>query len=86
MPLAGAAQVYASGRAGCAGRHTRHGRLARVAPTCHSAEEYNMDEITLYQWGVLGFLALIAVLIWRVLLAVEAVEKNTLQDNGSPAF
>ena len=51
----------------------------------HSAEEYNMDEITLYQWGVLGFLALIAVLIWRVLLAVEAVEKNTLQDNGSPA-
>ncbi len=42
-----------------------------------------MDEITLYQWGVLGFLALIAVLIWRVLLAV--VEKNTLQDNGSPA-
>ncbi len=61
------------------------GRLARAAPTCHSAEEYNMDEITLYQWGVLGFLALIAVLIWRVLLAVEAVEKNTLQDNGSPA-
>ncbi len=44
-----------------------------------------MDEITLYQWGVLGFLALIAVLIWRVLLAVEGVEKNTLQDNGSPA-
>ncbi len=44
-----------------------------------------MDEITLYHWGVLGFLALIAVLIWRVLLAVEAVEKNTLQDNGSPA-
>ncbi len=36
-----------------------------------------MDEITLYQWGVLGFLALIAVLIWRVLLAVEVVEKNT---------
>ncbi len=44
-----------------------------------------MDEITLDQWGVLGFLALIAVLIWRVLLAVEAVEMNTLQDNGSPA-
>ncbi len=44
-----------------------------------------MDEITLYQWWALGFLALIAVLIWRVLLAVEAVEKNTLQDNGSPA-
>ena len=43
-----------------------------------------MDEITLYQWTVLGFLALIAVLIWRVLLAVEAVE-NTLQGSGSPA-
>ncbi len=67
-----------SGRAGRAARHTRHGRLARAAPTCHSAEEYNMDEITLYQWWVLGFLALIAVLIWRVLLAVEGVEKNTL--------
>ena len=66
-------------------REARRGRFARAAPTCHSAEEYNMDEITLYQWGVLGFLALIAVLIWRVLLAVEAVEKNTLQDNGSPA-
>ncbi len=58
--------------------HLPCGRLARAAPTCHSAEEYNMDEITLYQWWVLGFLALIAVLIWRVLLAVEAVEKNTL--------
>ena len=48
-------------------REARRGRFARAAPTCHSAEEYNMDEITLYQWGVLGFLALIAVLIWRVL-------------------
>ena len=85
VPLAGLRTRPASGRAGRAGRHTRRGRLAGAAPTCHSAEEYNMDEITLYQWGVLGFLALIAVLIWRVLLAVEAVEKNTLQDNGSPA-
>ncbi len=72
------------GRAGRAPDPHR-GRLARAAPTCHSAEEYNMDEITLYQWTVLGFLALIAVFIWRVLLAVEAVEKNTLQDSGSPA-
>ena len=85
VPLAGITVQPAGGRAGRAWRPHGCGRLARVAPTCHSAEEYNMDEITLYQWGVLGFLALIAVLIWRVLLAVEAVEKNTLQDNGSPA-
>ncbi len=84
VPLA-APPGLAGGRAGRAVPGPfRRGRLARAAPTCHSAEEYNMDEITLYQWGVLGFLALIAVLIWRVLLAVEAVE-NTLQDSGSPA-
>ncbi len=85
VPLA-APPGLAGGRAGreVPGPFAR-GRLARAAPTCHSAEEYNMDEITLYQWWVLGFLALITVLIWRVLLAVEAVEKNTLQDNSSPA-
>ncbi len=83
VPLAAAVAGAASGRAGRAW-DTGSGRLARAAPTCHSAEEYDMDEITLYQWVVLGFLALIAVLIWRVLLAVEAVE-NTLKDSGSPA-